>query len=141
MPTENVSQDESAAAVEDALRRVFGDAPPRPDLLLLGIGGDGHTASLFPGTSALEERELFFAANWVPQMDAWRVTATLPLINASRHIVFLAQGSDKTAMVRLVLHPADGETPLPAALVAPDDGTLTWMLDRQAATALTGGSA
>ena len=136
--TEGITPDESAAAVEDALRGVFGDTPPRPDLLLLGIGGDGHTASLFSGTSALEERERLFAANWAPAMDAWRITATLPLINASRQVVFLAQGRDKAEAVRLALHSADDEPPLPAALVAPDDGTLTWMLDRQAASALSG---
>ncbi len=136
VPTENVSPDESAAAVEDALRRVSGDVPVRPDLLLLGIGSDGHTASLFPGTSALEERGRLFVANDVPQMDAWRITATLPLINASRHVVFLAQGQDKAEALRLTLHPADGEPPLPAALVAPVDGTLTWMLDRQAVSGL-----
>ena len=141
IPTGNVSQDESAAAVEDALRHVFGDAPVRPDLLLLGIGGDGHTASLFPGTSALDEGDRLFAANWVPQMDAWRITATLPLINASRRVVFLARGSDKTDAVRLALHPAEGETPLPSALVAPDGGTLTWMVDREAASGLVQGSA
>lgn len=140
VPTENVSPDESAAAVEDALRGVFGDAPVRPDLLLLGIGPDGHTASLFPGTSALEERERLFAANHVPQMDAWRITATLPLINASRRVVFLAQGRDKAEAVRLALHPAHGQPPLPAALVAPDDGTLTWLLDKQAASGLAGGA-
>ena len=138
--TESTTPDESAAAVEEAVRRLFGDAPPRPDLLLLGIGGDGHTASLFPGTSALDERERLFAANRVPQMDAWRITATLPLINASRRVVFLAQGRDKADAVRLALHPVDGEPPLPAARVAPGDGTLTWMLDRQAASALAGDS-
>ena len=136
VPTENVSPDESAAVVEDALLRISGDAPVRPDLLLLGIGPDGHTASLFPGTSALDERERLFAANWVPQMDSWRITATLPLINASRHVVFLAQGRDKAEALRLALHQADGEPLLPAALVAPDDGTLTWLLDRQAASGL-----
>ena len=134
--TENTTPDDSAAAVEDALCRVSGDAPVRPDLLLLGLGPDGHTASLFPGTSALDERELLFAANRVPQMDAWRITATLPLINASRHVVFLVQGPDKAEALRLALHPSDGEPLLPAALVAPDDGALTWMLDRQAASGL-----
>jgi len=136
VPTENVSPDGSAAAVEDALHRISGDAPVRPDLLLLGIGPDGHTASLFPGTSALDERERLFVANWVPQMDSWRITATLPLINASRNVVFLAQGQDKAEALRLALHPADGGPIPPAALVAPDDGALTWMLDRQAASGL-----
>ncbi len=137
--TEETTPEESAAAVQDALRRVFADAPPRPDLLLLGIGPDGHTASLFPGTSALHERERLFAANHVPQLQTWRVTATLPLINASRHVVFLAQGRDKADAVRAALHPPDGEPPLPAALVSPDDGSLTWLLDTEAASGLTDG--
>ena len=136
VPTEGIAPGDSAAEVEDALRGVFGDAPVRPDLLLLGIGPDGHTASLFPGTSALDERDRLFAANWVPRMDAWRITATLPLINASRRVVFLAQGNDKAEAVRLALHPPSGGPPLPAALVAPHDGTLTWLLDRQAASGL-----
>ena len=136
VPTGNTSPDESAAAVEDALRRISGGAPVRPDLLLLGIGPDGHTASLFPGTSGLDERERLFVANRVPQLDTWRITATLPLINASRHVVFLAQGRDKAEALRLALHPVDGGPLLPAALVASDDGTLTWMLDRQAASGL-----
>ena len=67
----------------------------RLDLLLLGMGPDGHTASLFPGTDALDERERLFTANRVPQLDTWRITATLPLINASRRVVFLVQGVTK----------------------------------------------
>ncbi len=134
--TEGTTPEESAGVVEDALRRLFGDGPVRPDLLLLGIGPDGHTASLFPDTSAMEEQERLFVANRVPQMDAWRITATLPLVNASRRVVFLAQGRDKTDAVRLALHPAADGPPLPAALVAPHDGTLTWLLDEQAASGL-----
>ena len=134
--TEGTTPEESAEALEDASQRLFGGEPVRPDLLLLGIGPDGHTASLFPGTSALEERERLFVANRVPQMDAWRITATLPLINASRRVVFLAQGRDKMDAVRLALRPADDGPPLPAALVAPHDGTLTWLLDEQAASGL-----
>ena len=136
IPTENATPAESAAAAERGLRQAFdGDsgAPPRPDLLLLGIGSDGHTASLFPGTDALNETERLFAANWVPQLGAWRVTATLPLINAARRIVFLAQGRGKAAAVRAALHPASGAAPVPATLAAPEDGAVTWLLDREAA--------
>ena len=107
--------------------------PPRPDLILLGIGSDGHTASLFPGTDALRKTERLFAANWIPQLGAWRVTATLRLINAARRIVFLAQGQDKADAVREALHPPIGAPPVPAALAAPQDGTVTWLLDREAA--------
>ena len=104
------------------------------------MGPDGHTASLFPGTDALDERERLFTANRVPQLDRWRITATLPLINASRRVVFLAQGRDKAGAVQLALHPPDGAPPLPAALVMPVDGTLTWMLDEGAASELLEGA-
>ena len=140
VPTEGTTPEESAAAVEEALRRVFGGAPVRPDLLLLGMGPDGHTASLFPGTDALDERERLFTANRVPQLDTWRITATLPLVNASRRVVFLAQGFDKAEALRLALHPPENDVPLPAALVAPDDGTLMWLLDREAASELLEGA-
>ena len=134
--TEGTTPEESAEALEDALQRLFGDEPVRPDLLLLGIGPDGHTASLFPDTDALGEQERLFVANRVSQMDSWRITATLPLIIASRRVVFLAQGRDKMDAVRLALRPAADGPPLPAALVAPYDGTLTWLLDEQAASGL-----
>ncbi len=136
VPTGDTTPEESAAAVDESLRRAFGGAPVRPDLLLLGIGPDGHTASLFPGTDALEEPERLFTANRVPQMDTWRITATLPLINASRRVVFLVQGSDKATAVRLAMRPPEDAAPLLAALVAPVHGTLTWLLDDEAASGL-----
>lgn len=141
--TEDVAPDESAAAAEAGLRRVFGGDPPRPDLLLLGIGSDGHTASLFPGTAgatvadagsgAPEAAERLFAANWVPQLGAWRITATFRLIRASRRVVFLAQGRDKAEAVGKALRPVPGDAPVPAALAAPEGGAATWLLDREAA--------
>lgn len=148
--TEGLTPAESASAAEDGLRRVFGGEPPRPDLLLLGIGSDGHTASLFPGTAAAgasreradsetgagasaEEDEGLFAAHWIPQLGAWRVTATFRLIRASRRVVFLAQGREKAEAVGKALRPAPGDAPVPAALAAPDGGVATWLLDREAA--------
>lgn len=163
--TEGLSPAESAAAAEDGLRRVFGGEPPRPDLLLLGIGSDGHTASLFPGTEggaeggtagmtetagmagatgagagapeeaegAVKEDERLFAARWIPQLGAWRVTATFRLIGASRRVVFLAQGREKAEAVGKALRPVPGKAPVPAALAAPEGGAAIWMLDREAA--------
>ena len=119
------------------MRDLYADADaPRPDLILLGIGTDGHTASLFPGTSALAERERLFTANWVPQFDTWRITTTYPLINAARHVAFIAQGADKAEPVSLAIHPPNDTPRSPAALIEPTDGILTWLLDRQAAAGL-----
>ena len=150
--TEGLSPAESAAAAEDGLRRVFGGEPPRPDLLLLGIGSDGHTASLFPwteggtagmagatgadageGAGATVAAERLFAARWIPQLGAWRVTATFRLIGASRRVVFLAQGREKADAVGKALRPVPGEAPVPAALAAPEGGAAIWLLDREAA--------
>ena len=128
---------EAAGAAERRLRDLYADADaPCPDLVLLGIGTDGHTASLFPGTSALAERERLFAANWVPQFDTWRITATYPLLNAARHVAFIAQGADKAEPVSLAIHPPNDTPRSPAALIEPNDGILTWFLDRQAAARL-----
>ncbi len=106
---------------------------PRADLVLLGIGGDGHTASLFPGTAALEERERWYVANWVPEHDTWRLTATLPLLGAAREIMFLVTGAGKADAVAAILR--DGE-PLPARLVADAGAEVTWFLDAAAAAHL-----
>ena len=93
-----------AAALADAL------APDgRLDLALLGIGDDGHTASLFPGTAALEERERPVAANWVPHLDTHRITLTLPTLNRARCVAVLATGADKADAVRRALAPRPGD--------------------------------
>jgi 6-phosphogluconolactonase len=106
---------------------------PRFDLILLGLGADGHTASLFPGSPALDEKErLVVRVDGAPKPPASRVTFTLPLLNAARHVVFLVTGKDKNAALRRVLN---GDPALPAARVVPRDGTLVFLAD---APALTG---
>lgn len=106
---------------------------PRFDLILLGLGADGHTASLFPGHPAVEEKtRLVVRVDGAPKPPPARVTFTLPLINAARHVVFLVTGKDKNAALRRVLN---GDPSLPAARVAPRDGTLVFLAD---AAALTG---
>lgn len=95
------------------------------DLLLLGLGDDGHTASLFPGTDALEETERNVVANFVPKFSAHRLTFTYPLINAARHVCFLVQGTDKAPVVAQILRRGSG---YPAERVAPVEGRLTWLL-------------
>ncbi|MEM7165201.1 MAG: 6-phosphogluconolactonase [Planctomycetota bacterium] len=112
------------------------DAPPRLDLILLGLGDDAHTASLFPGTAALAETESWVVANDVPQLDTTRLTMTFPLINAAREVLFLATGAKKTEAIAAVWNDhganADAAT-TPAGRVRPHDGQLTWFVDRAAA--------
>ena len=106
------------------------DAVPRFDLILLGLGPDGHTASLFPDTEALHIHDRLVTANYVPKLDSWRLTFTYTLINAGRTVAFLVQGDDKKERVREIL---GGASPLPAAGVQPSDGRLLWLLDSAAA--------
>lgn len=108
-----------------------------PDLVLLGIGDDGHTASLFPETEALEATIPAYVANWVPVLDAWRLTATVGLLSAASAMIFLVTGADKAPMIRRIL---GDEEPLPARLVAratsEAGGAVTWILDEAAAARL-----
>jgi len=108
---------------------------PRADVVLLGIGDDGHTASLFPGTGALDVDDRWFVANWVPAFSAWRLTATIPLLHVARKVIFLASGGRKApAMVRILT--GEGGPPLPARLVMQGPAEVTWIIDRAAAADL-----
>jgi 6-phosphogluconolactonase len=111
------------------------DGTPRFDLILLGLGADGHTASLFPATAALHEQTRLCVDNWVPHLSAHRITMTLPLLNAARAVCFLVSGAEKASIVRGVLQPTPSDPEYPARLVQPS-GELTWMLDRGAANQL-----
>ena len=97
----------------------------RHDLILLGMGDDGHTASLFPGTAALQEETRRVVANFVPKFNAWRITFTFPLIGQARHICFLANANKNRALLEKVL---EGDRQYPAAQVEAADGGLTWIL-------------
>jgi 6-phosphogluconolactonase len=109
----------------DLLAAQRGETIYRHDLILLGMGDDGHTASLFPGTTALEEKVRRVVANFVPKFDTWRVTFTYPLINQARQICFLANANKNTALLEKVLA---GDQQYPAARVELTDGNLTWIL-------------
>jgi 6-phosphogluconolactonase len=125
---------EAASAYERQLHTAFGGQPPVLDLVLLGIGPDGHCASLFPRQPALEERARLVVGVARPGLPPWvpRVTVTLPLINAAREVLFLATGAEKAqAVARLIAEPAGRE--FPASLVAPASGALTVLLDHAAA--------
>jgi 6-phosphogluconolactonase len=128
--------DEAARAYESELRGAFPGPLPRFDLALLGLGEDGHTASLFPESDALEVRGRLVAAPFVARLDAHRITLTAPVLCAARAVWFLAVGERKAAITRDVLRgPEDGQR-LPAQLVHPSDGTLVWWLDADAARLL-----
>jgi len=109
----------------DLLAAQRGEPIYEHDLILLGLGDDGHTASLFPGTAALDETIRRVVANFVSKLDAWRLTFTLPLINHARHICFLV-GAAKNA--DLIEHVLDGDPQFPASRVNPSAGDVTWII-------------
>ena len=129
----------AAARYETELRsnfRLKGAESPRFDLVALGMGKDGHTASLFPHTEAVREMSRLAVANHIPQPDAWRVTLTWPVINHARSVFFLVSGQDKASILPEVLTgPLDPER-LPSQLIWPSSGILTFILDKAAAALL-----
>jgi len=139
IPTENPDAAAAAEAYEHTLRKFFQLGPgeiPTFDLILLGMGPDGHTASLFPGTAGLQEKSRLVIANWVDKLKTSRLTLTLPVLNAARCVVFLVSGTDKAPALHAVLKgDAPGEQ-YPAKLVRPSQGSLIWLLDRAAASEL-----
>lgn len=143
LPKENIHRikaelgDPAAAAheYEHELKNFFNlsaNQMPRFDLVLLGIGSDGHTASLFPGTSGLRDREHLCVANWIENLSTWRITLTLPVLNSAANVMFLVSGPDKAAIVHSILNGNEREL-YPAQLLQPPNGNLLWLLDSAAA--------
>jgi 6-phosphogluconolactonase len=132
--------DEAAGAYEEELRTFFeSEEVPRFDLILLGVGGDGHTASLFPETSALEVHDRWVVANPVLKLDTTRITLTAPVINAARSVIFLVAGEEKAEALREILEGDADPRAYPATLIRPQGGP-EWMLDRSAASLLGKGA-
>ncbi len=132
--------EDAAQRYETAIRQDFTIDPttvPQFDLVLLGLGDDGHTASLFPGTAALEEHTRLVVAGSSPTGVPQRVTMTYPLLNRARVVLFLVAGTKKAAMVRRVLDEDIRRPTLPAARIHLTEGRLLWYLDEAAAAALT----
>ena len=127
--------DEAAAAYEEELKEFFGEVPPVLDLVMLGIGADGHTASLFPETPALEATDRLVVANPVPKLDTTRLTLTVPVLNAARSVNFLVAGEGKAEALQEILEGGADPRRYPAKLVRPPGGP-TWMVDRAAARCL-----
>lgn len=118
----------AAAEYEEKLHdfgKTRGEEIYRHDLILLGLGDDGHTASLFPGTAALDESERLVVGNFVPKLNAWRLTFTFRLINAARHVCFLVNANKRGDLIDRVLA---GDSQYPAARVKPSDGESTWII-------------
>ena len=137
VPESNVhrvrSENPSAQEAADEYEKIL---VPRLDLILLGLGTDGHTASIFPGSEVLHETKRLVAAPWVEKLNAYRITMTLPLLNNGASVLFLVSGVEKAAIVKEVL---EGPKKYPAQYVQPTDGELIWMLDKDAASDLSHG--
>lgn len=133
MPADAADRDAAARSYQAEIAGAFGIAPvathpPSFDLVWLGMGRDGHTASLFPGSSALAERYRWVVATWAPTPAAWRMTLTLPIINAARTVLVVVTGADKSGAVHSI---RSGSHDLPAARVRAR--STVWLLDAQAA--------
>ena len=128
----------AAAEYETTLRAFFaGEAIPQFDLVLLGLGDDGHTASLFPGTAAIDERERWVIGQYVEKLAAWRLTLTPMAINGARDVTFLVSGLAKAPMLHQVLTAAYEPERLPAQVVRPAQGRVLWLVDEAAASQLS----
>ena len=140
IPAENPDANAAAEAYEQTLRKFF-NLPagefPSFDLILLGMGPDGHTASLFPESAALQEKSRLVVANWVEKLKTSRITLTLPVLNAARCVAFLVSGGDKAEVLREVLEGSAPAEKYPSRLVQPSDGKLIWLVDRAAASQLS----
>jgi 6-phosphogluconolactonase len=143
IPQENIyrirgeeAPEQAAAEYEQQLRAFAGRPALHFDLVLLGLGTNGHTASLFPHSPALAERERWCVAIWVPELNANRITLTAPLLNDGLQVIFLVAGADKARVATEVLRGPYQPDRLPAQLIRPSSGTLLWLLDNSAAADL-----
>jgi len=129
--TELDSPTEAATLYENTIReKVYLSLDiPRFDLILLGLGDDGHTASLFPGTDALREKQKMVSENWIPKLKKWRITFTFSLLNSAKNIIFLISGENKSAVIDEIVNNIKD---YPATHVKPVNGEVTWMLDSAA---------
>ncbi|MFH1018822.1 MAG: 6-phosphogluconolactonase [Pseudomonadota bacterium] len=141
MRGEREDKDLAAREYEEEIAKWFdlkvGEGSPVFDLILLGLGPDGHTASLFPGTRALDERTRWVVANPVPLLRATRLTMTVPVFNAAERVLFLVAGSNKAETLQAVLEGPSDPAKYPAQKIGRKGGTCLWLADRAAASLLT----
>jgi len=131
---------QAAAEYEEVIRREFGfeaGAFPRFDLILLGMGSEGHTLSLFPGTKALNETQRIVTSNWVGKLCADRVTLTAPAANNAGNVIFMITGADKACALKSVLEGPHEPDQLPAQMIQPTNGNVSWLVDEAAGSMLS----
>ena len=136
IPAEDDDHQRAAASYSETLQKFFGEEWPRFDLVFLGMGADGHTASLFPGTAALHVNDHIAVANYVDKFQSWRITLTADAINKARNIIFLVAGQDKAPALKEVNEGPPNPELYPSQLIEPYYGTLLWMIDEEAASLL-----
>ena len=137
--SEHAEASQAAEAYEQTLRAFFrlsAGQLPRFDLVFLGLGPEGHTASLFPGTKALHEERRLVVSNWVGKFYTDRMTMTPPVLNNAACVIFLVSGEDKALALKAVLEGPHEPEQLPAQLIHPSRGRLLWLIDRSAAKLL-----
>jgi len=132
----DLDPEEAACLYEHTLRNHFWDYSGF-DLVLLGMGADGHTASLFPGSAAIHEQNYWVAPQYVESLSAWRITLTPVVINHASHVIFLVSGQNKAGTLGRVIQGRFQPDLYPSQIIRPTHGTLTWMLDSAAAELLT----
>ncbi len=128
---------EAASRYEAELKTFFGNDQPRLDVILLGMGDNGHTASLFPGLTAVHEQQRWVVAEYVAEVSMWRLTLTPAVLNLAREAVFLVAGSGKAAMLQQVLEGPFAPDERPAQIVRPTPGEVVWLVDAAAAEKLS----
>jgi 6-phosphogluconolactonase len=137
MPTENISPEEAASAYEKTLREYFTDTPATFDCILLGMGDDGHTLSLFPGkTEVIHETAKWCTSLWLQEQDMYRITLTHPVANRAAAIAFLTAGDKKAHALHEVLEGSYNPDVYPSQIIKPSSGELHWFVDEAATTQL-----
>ncbi len=135
--TSSLLPEEFAAKYEKTIEHVFGNQKPAFDLILLGMGDDGHTASLFPGTPVLQEEKKLVASQYLEKQSMYRITMTKTLLNYARNIIFLVFGEKKAETLANVLEGPYQPEKYPVQFINPESGTVTWLADEEAASKLT----
>lgn len=132
-----IDPEKGAMEYEEKLTRYFGvSGLPAFDLIILGVGEDGHTASLFPGSSAISEKKRHVAPVYAENLKSWRITLTLPVLNNAIKVLFLVTGPKKAHILKEILGKAEDRNKYPAGLIHPLKGSLTWLIDKEASALL-----